>query len=71
MNKNNYHRRSLLKRGLIFLGGLVFMGATRASMGGTKTPQPHGTTRRVVRGRGAAQHCIEGVSLGFTKVKLN
>src|SRR5271165_7064911 len=65
MNKNNYPRRGLIKRGLTLIGGIFFLGAVRSTFGATKTAEPDVKIKRVSRGRGMTQHCIEGISLGL------
>jgi len=65
MNKNDYLRRGLIKRGLTLIGGIFFLGAFRSTIGAAKPAEPHKNTKRVSRGRGVTQHCIEGVLLGL------
>jgi len=63
MNKDTYHRRGLIKRGLTLIGGIFLLGAARSSFGATKKAEPDKKIKKANRGPGVTQHCIEGVPL--------
>ena len=63
MNKDTFHRRGLIKRGLTLLGGVFLLGAARSSFGAAKKAEPDKKVKKASRGLGVAQHCIEGVRL--------
>jgi hypothetical protein len=65
MNKNSYHRRGLIKRGLALIGGTFFFGVFRSTFGAVKPAETNKNTKRISRGQGVTQHCIEGVLLGL------
>jgi hypothetical protein len=63
MNKINYYRRTLIKRGLTLIGGVFFLTSFRSSFGAA-AKEPSASGKTASRARGKRQHCIEGVSLG-------
>jgi hypothetical protein len=65
MKENNYHRRSLLKRGLTLVGGLFFLSASRLGFSAV-TKASHSKRNPARRGRDMTQErFIEGVLLGL------
>jgi hypothetical protein len=69
MNKENYPRRGLIKHGLALIGGILVMGAGRSNAAAAKTGESKRGTRKVSRGSGVGQHCIEGERLGSARQK--
>lgn len=69
MNKKIYPRRGLIKHGLALIGGILVMGAGRSNAEAAKTGESKSGTRRVSRGSGVGQHCIEGERVGSSTQK--
>jgi hypothetical protein len=69
MNKKIYPRRGLIKHGLALIGGILVMGAGRSNAAPAKTGESKRGSRRVSRGSGVVQHCIEGERVGSTRQK--
>ena len=65
MNKDIYHRRGLIKRGLTLIGGVFLLGAARSSFGAAKKAESDKKTKNASRGLGTTQHYIEGVPLSL------
>jgi hypothetical protein len=64
MNKINYYRRNLIKRGLTLIGGVFFLASFRSTFGAA-AKEPNANGQNVRRARGMKQHCLEGVSLSL------
>jgi hypothetical protein len=69
MNKKIYPRRGLIKHGLALIGGVLVMGAGRSNAAAAKTEESKRGTRKVSRGSGVRQHCIEGERVGSSTQK--
>jgi hypothetical protein len=64
MNKDIYHRRGLIKRGLTLIGGVFLLGTARSSFGAAKKAESDKKTK-ASRGLSTTQHYIEGVPLSL------
>ena len=63
MDKDKYHRRGLIKRGLTLLGGVFLLGAARSSFGASKRAEPDKKVKKASGRQIVNQHCIEAVLL--------